>query len=147
MRFTPSYRVAGRPTVERALDAGAGLVLLMGRTSATRDVELLVLRHEFAVLRRTNPDLSGGLDLVRAALLAEDGPVGTLWRTQARTVPRCRAVRARAVQGPEPVSGRKGDRRQCDAIVGSVAMSMTYPARRYPRQPELRGRVIAGVLV
>jgi putative transposase len=35
-----------------------GLVLLTARTSATKDVELLVLRHEVAVRGRTNPQLS-----------------------------------------------------------------------------------------
>src|SRR3954452_4167554 len=32
-----------------------GLVLLMGRTSSTKDIELLVLRHEVAVLHHTHP--------------------------------------------------------------------------------------------
>src|SRR5438128_3873361 len=32
-----------------------GLLVLLGRSSESKDVELLVLRHEVAVLRRVNP--------------------------------------------------------------------------------------------
>ena len=33
--------------------------MLLGRTSSSKDVELLILRHEVAVLRRTNPTPCG----------------------------------------------------------------------------------------
>jgi putative transposase len=44
------------------------LLLLLARSSASKDVELLVLRHEVAVLRRANPKLR--LDWVDRAVFA-----------------------------------------------------------------------------
>ena len=48
-----------------------GWLTLLGRTSSSKDVELLVLRHEVAILRRTNPRpaWTGPTDPVFAALI------------------------------------------------------------------------------
>ena len=45
-----------------------GLVLLLARTSAAKDVEVLVLRHEVAILRRTN--LRARMDWADRAIFA-----------------------------------------------------------------------------
>ncbi len=45
-----------------------GWLVLLGRSSASKDAELLALRHEIAVLRRANP--RPGLDWADRAVLA-----------------------------------------------------------------------------
>jgi len=56
-------------------------LVLLGRSPASKDAELLVLRHEVAVLRRTKPGLR--LDwagrAVMAALILSRSKIGSGW--------------------------------------------------------------------
>src|SRR4249920_2341695 len=66
-----------------------GWLVLLGRSTASKDIELLVLRHEVAVLRRTKPNPR--LDWADRAILA------ALTRLLPRTVRRHRLVTPRTV--------------------------------------------------
>jgi putative transposase len=52
-----------------------GCFVLLARSSASKDVELLVLRHEVAILGRTNP--RPRLDWADRAVLGRADPIAT----------------------------------------------------------------------
>ncbi len=94
----------------------SGWLALLARSSASKDVELLVLRHEVAVLRRTNP--KPRLDWADRALF------GALSQHLSRDILRCRLV--------TPATILRWHRRL-------IAKKWTYPHRtgRPPIDPEL----------
>src|SRR5690349_14476252 len=101
-----------------------GLVLLLGRTSATKDVELLVLRHEVAILRRANahPRLDWADRAVFAALVQR---LPRALRCHRLVTPDTILRRHRHVGGTdgagEPRWGTCGSRASCSSsVIGSA---------------------------
>jgi hypothetical protein len=96
------------------LDRFLSWLLLLGRTSSSKNIELLVLRHEVAILRRTNPRprLDWADRAVLAALIRRLPAVlrghrlitpATVLRWHRRLVVRPPRPTSRV---PEPVQGR-----------------------------------------
>jgi putative transposase len=89
----------------------AGWLILLARSTASKDAELLMLRHEVAVLRRSNPrprsDWADGAILAdpTAAEGAEEPPAGhpgTILRWHRRLVARKWTYPSRAGRPPLP---------------------------------------------
>lgn len=79
-----------------------GLLVLLGRTSASKDVELLVLRHEVAVLHRSNP--KPRLDWADRAVLA----------ALVRLLPKARRAHRLGYPGHGPALAPSTGRREVD---------------------------------
>jgi hypothetical protein len=125
-----------------------GLVLLLGRTSSAKDVELLVLRHEVAIPRRTNrrPRMDWARRAIFAALVRRL-PRALRWHLHLLRDRRTRPAgcpRHPRPPGPQqPTGGGVPDLRQVERLPRRPAPGRDRDGRHEGRDPGA-GVVLAG---
>ena len=98
-----------------------GWLVLLGRSSASKDTELLVLRHEVAVLRRANP--RPRLDWADRAILAALIPVPCQKLAHRADLPFCAGYAALRYSLIRPPTTRLRSIRAVTSIVWSGSCS------------------------
>ena len=120
----------------------AGWVVLLARSSASRDAELLVLRQEVAVLRRQNP--RPRLDLADRAVFAAHQATWAAWGRITLTWQRRHRRSAEAGTGtdrackPWSLAGPPVARRQIVVPAGSAGICRELMIHGWPH-PHARG--------
>jgi putative transposase len=108
-----------------------GLAVLMGCTSSSKDIELLVLRHEIAVLRRAQPTTTHGLGRAGRLRRALSGGcpahcVAAAWSHRTRS---CAGIAALSAEDGLTRTGR--GQPPIDDVLAALVVRMARESRRW----------------